>query len=69
MFTGIIESVGVVSEVRPEGDLVHLSIEAPEVALDVGQGDSVAVNGACLTVTEYGAGRVCYDRIDRHCQF
>jgi riboflavin synthase len=63
MFTGIIESVGVVSEVRPEGDLVHLSIEAPEVALDVGQGDSVAVNGACLTVTEYGAGRVCFDAV------
>jgi riboflavin synthase len=63
VFTGIIESVGVVTEVRREGDLAHLAIEAPDVASGVAQGDSVAVDGACLTVTEYGDGRVCFDAV------
>jgi riboflavin synthase len=63
VFTGIIESVGVVTEVRREGDLAHLAIEAPDVASGVAKGDSVAVDGACLTVTEYGDGRVCFDAV------
>ena len=63
MFTGIVESVGVVKEVRREGDLAHLTIEAPELADGVGQGDSVAVDGACLTVTGYGDGRVRFDAV------
>lgn len=61
MFTGIIECVGVVAEIRREGDLAHLTIEAPDVASGVAQGDSVAVDGACLTVTGYGDGRVRFD--------
>jgi riboflavin synthase len=63
VFTGIVESVGVVTEVRREGDLAHLTIEAPELAEGVGQGDSVAVDGACLTVTGYGDGRVRFDAV------
>jgi len=63
VFTGIVESVGVVKEVRREGDLAHLTIEAPELADGVGQGDSVAVDGACLTVTGYGDGRVRFDAV------
>lgn len=49
MFTGIVEEVGSVKAVE-EGRLV---IGASEVLLDVNIGDSIAVNGACLTVTTY----------------
>ena len=49
MFTGIVEEVGSVTAVE-EGRLV---IGASEVLGDVKVGDSIAVNGACLTVTTY----------------
>ena len=49
MFTGIVEEVGTVKAVE-EGGLV---IGASEVLSDVKVGDSIAVNGACLTVTTY----------------
>ena len=48
MFTGIVGGVGRVVEWRPG----HLVVEEPGVAARLGVGDSVAVNGACLTVVE-----------------
>jgi riboflavin synthase len=50
MFTGIVETVGGVVEVRARGETLRLSIEAPAVAAGVRVGDSVSVNGGCLTV-------------------
>ena len=50
MFTGIVETVGGVVEVRVRGETLTLSIEAPAVAAGVRVGDSVSVNGGCLTV-------------------
>ena len=57
MFTGIVEEVGAVAGVRPGG----FSIRASKVleALDIG--DSVSVNGACLTVTDLGPGSFSVD--------
>ena len=53
MFTGIIQAVGHIDSVTPMGDDVKLSIQAANLGLDdVIVGDSVAVNGVCLTVTE-----------------
>lgn len=49
MFTGIISEVGVVRRVAP-GGTARLEIEAPETAARAAVGDSIAVNGACLTV-------------------
>lgn len=52
MFTGIVQHVGrVTSALRAVGRLV-LSANAPPLARDAGTGDSIAVNGVCLTVTE-----------------
>ena len=51
MFTGIVEEVGHVTHVDLESPLDSLRIVAPAVSSDVTPGDSVAVNGACLTVT------------------
>jgi riboflavin synthase len=51
VFTGIIETTGRVKSIDPRGDLTRLGIETAAIASDVAIGDSVAVNGACLTVT------------------
>lgn len=53
MFTGIIESLGVIDAVEPIGGDVRMRIEAADGYLeDVALGDSVAVSGICLTVRE-----------------
>jgi riboflavin synthase len=54
MFTGIVEEVGEVREVVPEGGtgVVRLVIEGPTVTGDARHGESIAVNGTCLTVME-----------------
>ena len=51
MFTGIVEEVGTVEEVRPEGNGTVFTISAGMVREGMGLGDSIAVDGACLTVT------------------
>lgn len=53
MFTGIIEEIGRVAAIRPAGYSVHMSIRASIVTKDVQLGDSIAVNGVCLTVTKF----------------
>lgn len=55
MFTGIIEQVGTISAVEPLGDSVRLTIDAPAILGGVALGDSIAVNGVCLTVAEHTA--------------
>lgn len=53
MFTGIIESVGRVQQITPQGGDVRLSIATGKLDLsDVKLGDSIATNGICLTVIE-----------------
>ena len=53
MFTGIIQAVGHIDSVTPMGDDVKLSIQATNLVLDdVIVGDSIAVNGVCLTVAQ-----------------
>ncbi|HUF22222.1 MAG TPA: riboflavin synthase [Burkholderiales bacterium] len=52
MFTGIVQAVGVIAGVRPAGRSVELEVEAPGLEMtDVAVGDSIAVDGVCLTVT------------------
>jgi riboflavin synthase len=50
MFTGIVEELGTVEAVEQLGDALRLSIRAGTVLDDVRLGDSIAVNGCCLTV-------------------
>ena len=51
MFTGIVETMGTVVRVLRRGGGARLEVRSPEVVGDVKTGDSVAVNGACVTVT------------------
>jgi len=50
MFTGIVEELGTVEAVEDQGDAIRLTIRAATVLEDAGLGDSIAVNGCCLTV-------------------
>lgn len=62
MFTGIVASVGQVREARPGGQGIRMIIDAGTLGLDdVALGDSIAVNGVCLTVTELDAATFSVD--------
>jgi riboflavin synthase len=56
MFTGIVEELGTVERVEEQGDAIRLSIRATTVLEDAGLGDSIAVNGCCLTVATLEPG-------------
>lgn len=63
MFTGIVEEVGIVRALRRTGSKLELVIEAPGAAAGTRVGDSVAVNGVCLTVTRAEAERLCFEAV------
>jgi riboflavin synthase len=63
VFTGIVEAIGTVVDVEPRGELLRFAVEAPAVAEGARIGDSVAVNGACLTVVEIGRGRLAFQAV------
>lgn len=53
MFTGIVEEVGKIKKIEQNTVSARLSIEADKILEDVKEGDSIAVNGICLTVTSF----------------
>jgi len=61
MFTGLVETLGFVDSVCPEGPGVRLRIRAGEVAADASVGDSIAINGCCLTVVERNGDALGFD--------
>jgi riboflavin synthase len=58
MFTGIVETIAEVEAARPEEPGRRLILRAPSMAPDVVVGESVAVNGCCLTVVARDSGRL-----------
>ena len=64
MFTGIVEAKGLISKKIPSMEGQRLQIEVPEgFNKDLKEGASVAVNGVCLTVTEYSNDQISFDVI------
>lgn len=61
MFTGLVEEIGKITEVRRTGEAMKLTIEASHILTDVNSGDSIAVNGICLTVTNYTSSSFTID--------
>ncbi len=51
MFTGIVEEIGKILKIEEGKDFLHITIEGNKVLKSLNLGDSVAVNGVCLTVT------------------
>lgn len=56
MFTGLIEEVGSLRQLQRRGEAMLLVVAARKVLADVKLGDSIAVNGVCLTVVAYDGG-------------
>ncbi|MCD8501915.1 MAG: riboflavin synthase [Bacillaceae bacterium] len=61
MFTGIIEEVGTIEEIKQSGDAIRMTIRSHKLLSDVHLGDSIAVNGVCLTVTTFDQKRFSVD--------
>ncbi|QIW15242.1 riboflavin synthase subunit alpha [Pasteurellaceae bacterium RH1A] len=61
MFTGIIEEVGKVAKIHKQGEFAVITITGHKIFSDMHLGDSIAVNGVCLTVTEFGSNHFSAD--------
>jgi riboflavin synthase len=61
MFTGIIEEIGVLKDIKRDTNDYQLTIAAKKMVEDVQLGDSIAVNGVCLTVTSFTSDQFTVD--------
>lgn len=61
MFTGLVESLATVRELRPEGPGVRLMISDAAIAGRAKIGDSIAINGCCLTVVELNGAEMAFE--------
>ena len=63
MFTGLIHEIGTLRGIRKAGAVTRLSVRAPKSVARLELGDSLAVNGTCLTVTGIRADTVALDAV------
>jgi riboflavin synthase len=63
VFTGIVRELGVVVEAEDAGGGKSLVVRAPETAARTGVGDSVAINGCCLTATAIDGGAMAFHAV------
>ena len=63
MFTGIVRELGRVEALERGGQTVRLRVRAPATAADTAVGDSISLNGVCLTATDVRDGVVAFDAV------
>jgi riboflavin synthase len=61
MFTGLVQGIGRISKLVEYDSSIELQLEIGELANEVSIGDSISVNGTCLTVTKIDANRISLD--------
>jgi riboflavin synthase len=61
MFSGIVEEKGVVKNINRKKNLITMDVQADKVLQDAGIGDSIAVNGVCLTITKINGKTATFD--------
>ncbi len=64
MFTGIVEETGQVLAFAPKADAWELAVSARAALADLTAGDSIAVNGCCLTATRFDANSLRFDVLE-----
>jgi len=64
MFTGLIEEVGTVTSTRERERSKQLQIVAPRIAKKIRPGESVAVNGCCLTLSAHRGDQLTFDLLE-----
>lgn len=60
MFTGLVETQGTVTQMSPEGDGRLLQMESSIFGSDIAKGESIAINGVCLTVVASASGSASF---------
>ncbi|GAB3500768.1 riboflavin synthase [Amycolatopsis cihanbeyliensis] len=68
MFTGIVEELGEVTGVEQLPNAARMTVRGPRVTEDAAHGDSIAVNGVCLTVVDVAGGEFGVDVVDETLQ-
>lgn len=61
MFTGLVVETGTLQTLEPRGGSARLTLSTPTLAAAAAIGDSIAVNGCCLTVTQIDGDRLSFD--------
>ena len=61
MFSGLIQAVGKVASISHQETSARLEIASPQISSQIAKGDSVSVNGACLTVVEFDKNKFAVD--------
>ena len=61
MFTGIIKELGIVRNITKAGTVYRLNVESKDIAGGLKTGDSVSVNGVCLTLVGNKGGILSFD--------
>jgi len=61
VFTGLVQELGTVVAIEPHADALRLSIRAPRTVAAAELGDSIAINGVCLTVADLSGEVFCAD--------
>jgi riboflavin synthase len=64
MFTGLIEDIGLVLWIKATDRGTQLQVTAPRIAPNIRRGDSIAVNGCCLTVATYRSEHLTFDLLE-----
>ena len=64
VFTGVVEELGEVIALENRGTAARLTVRGPLVTQDAATGDSIAINGVCLTVTQTSDGAFSADVMD-----
>ena len=61
MFTGLVETTGKIESISEKGEMIVLEITAKDENYDAEHGASIAINGCCLTVTEFDKNKFFFD--------
>jgi len=64
MFTGLVEEMGECQWLRRSAESTQLTVLAPHIEKRIRTGDSVAINGCCLTVTSHKKGQIAFDLLE-----
>ena len=68
MFTGLVEEIGLCEDLQRSAGSARLLIQAPSISLGVKIGDSISVNGCCLTAISIRDGIMAFDLLDETLQ-
>lgn len=64
LFTGLVETLGTISEIKTQPPGKWLGVESEKISRDASIGDSICVNGCCLTVVEIKETSLCFEAVE-----